>query len=300
MDYKKIYNDLIKNALKRTEYSEDSYYEVHHIIPKCMGGSNKKTNLVKLTAREHFVAHALLVKCYPNHFGVANAMFWMKADRLEKRYFNSHLYELLRKKTHHLRSGVNHHMYGKTHSEKARKKISNAKKGTVPVVDENGNGFCVSVDDPRFLSGKLQHHSKGRKLSSDHRKLLKKLNSGFNNPNANPITDEEIINHAISFCENNKGVWCKKDWKMYCKKNNIPIMYSKIRFNGSGYNGLIEIISQKISNFRKITQKDYAHKISKIISDKKLRWYYNIKTGENKLTSDIINHPDWKHGRKLK
>lgn len=300
MDYKKIYKDLIENAKNRKKHSEDEYYEIHHIIPKCMGGSNHRDNLVKLTAREHFVAHALLVKCYPNHFGVANAMFWMKADRLGKRYFNSHLYELLKKKTNHLRSGKNHHMYGNTHSDKARKKISDAKKGTVSVVDKDGNGFCVSVTDPRFLSGEFQHHSKGRKLTQEHRKKLKGLQSGFNNPNANSITDEEIINHAVCFCKKNNGLWIRKDWILYCKENNIPIVYSKMRFNGTGYNGIIDILSKKVSNFRKITQKDYAKKISIGLSSKKQKWYYNIKTGENKLTSDIITHPDWKPGRKLK
>jgi hypothetical protein len=32
------------------------------VIPKSLGGSNSKTNLVRLTAREHFVAHRLLTK----------------------------------------------------------------------------------------------------------------------------------------------------------------------------------------------------------------------------------------------
>ena len=31
------------------------YYEKHHIQPKSLGGSNKKENLVRLTAREHFI-----------------------------------------------------------------------------------------------------------------------------------------------------------------------------------------------------------------------------------------------------
>ena len=38
------------------------YYERHHITPKCFGGPDDKSNLVLLTAREHFVAHWLLTK----------------------------------------------------------------------------------------------------------------------------------------------------------------------------------------------------------------------------------------------
>lgn len=41
---------------------QHTYTESHHIIPKSLGGSNKKENLVKLTAREHFVCHWLLTK----------------------------------------------------------------------------------------------------------------------------------------------------------------------------------------------------------------------------------------------
>jgi hypothetical protein len=38
------------------------YTEKHHIIPKSLGGSNKKDNLALLTAREHFICHLLLTK----------------------------------------------------------------------------------------------------------------------------------------------------------------------------------------------------------------------------------------------
>lgn len=44
----------------------DGYVEKHHIIPKSMGGSNNLSNIVKLTAREHFVAHWLLFKIHKN------------------------------------------------------------------------------------------------------------------------------------------------------------------------------------------------------------------------------------------
>ena len=62
MDYKKHYNRLIENAKLRTSINE--YTEMHHIIPKCMGGDDSNTNLVRLTAKEHFVAHHLLYKVH--------------------------------------------------------------------------------------------------------------------------------------------------------------------------------------------------------------------------------------------
>jgi hypothetical protein len=40
----------------------DERGEYHHIIPRCMGGSDDKANIVKLTTREHFICHWLLSK----------------------------------------------------------------------------------------------------------------------------------------------------------------------------------------------------------------------------------------------
>ena len=62
MNYNKIYNDLIEKA--RNRVSIDGYYEVHHIIPKCLNGNDEPSNLVKLTAREHFIAHLLLANIH--------------------------------------------------------------------------------------------------------------------------------------------------------------------------------------------------------------------------------------------
>lgn len=72
MDYEKIYYRLILkrrfNPLKKVRQTNVQYIytEEHHIIPKSMGGTDEKINLVLLTAKEHFIAHLLLVKIYKN------------------------------------------------------------------------------------------------------------------------------------------------------------------------------------------------------------------------------------------
>lgn len=45
-----------------SQRNRDVYGEWHHIIPRSMGGTDESDNLVKLTFREHFIAHLLLVK----------------------------------------------------------------------------------------------------------------------------------------------------------------------------------------------------------------------------------------------
>ena len=65
MNYFRIYNSLITRAKSRIEQIDHG--EMHHIKPRCMGGGDQKDNLVLLTYREHFIAHLLLVKMYPNN-----------------------------------------------------------------------------------------------------------------------------------------------------------------------------------------------------------------------------------------
>lgn len=62
MNYLAIYNSLIGRSIGR---SIEGYTERHHIIPKCMGGSNDPTNIAVLTPEEHFLAHQLLVRIHP-------------------------------------------------------------------------------------------------------------------------------------------------------------------------------------------------------------------------------------------
>jgi len=65
MNYIWHYHSLIETRRDRVkEYGV--YYERHHIIMKSMGGGDEDTNLVFLTAREHFIAHWLLWRIYRN------------------------------------------------------------------------------------------------------------------------------------------------------------------------------------------------------------------------------------------
>ena len=65
MNYEKIYNDLVFVAKSRDIKKKTKGTEIHHIKPKCLGGSDDEENLVVLTFKEHFIAHKLLTKIYP-------------------------------------------------------------------------------------------------------------------------------------------------------------------------------------------------------------------------------------------
>lgn len=91
MDYKKIYDNLIESRqnLVRKKVKKRKmnyvYYEKHHIIPKSCGGTNDKENLILLTAKEHFIAHLLLTKCYEGEMKIKMCYaFWMMCNRNSK------------------------------------------------------------------------------------------------------------------------------------------------------------------------------------------------------------------------
>lgn len=72
MNYRHIYMLIIerakseeKSGLRKRRNGE--YYEAHHILPKSLFPlwKKRKSNIVLLTAREHFFVHELLTKIYP-------------------------------------------------------------------------------------------------------------------------------------------------------------------------------------------------------------------------------------------
>lgn len=91
LHYLNRYNKFI-GALK--EQTIDGYYELHHIIPKSSGGSNDKSNLIALTARQHYIAHWLLWKAYGGN--LARAFFMMSSVGRYQRV-NSKTYDKARK-----------------------------------------------------------------------------------------------------------------------------------------------------------------------------------------------------------
>ena len=75
MHYLYQYDRLIETRTTLCRKKGDGvYYEWHHIKPICVGGE-KKGKMVLLTAREHYLAHWLLHKAFPQKHYLALA-FW--------------------------------------------------------------------------------------------------------------------------------------------------------------------------------------------------------------------------------
>lgn len=76
MNYILHYTRLVERARTR-ELADDVYSEKHHVVPKCVGGTDDASNLVDLTAREHALAHVLLARAYPDEPKLSYAAWWM-------------------------------------------------------------------------------------------------------------------------------------------------------------------------------------------------------------------------------
>ena len=88
--YKKHYDLLIEKSKNR---SLNGRIEKHHILPKSLGGDDSPFNIARLTPREHFVAHLLLVKFTQKEYRYKMVAALVRfGDKI-----NSKQYDLLRK-----------------------------------------------------------------------------------------------------------------------------------------------------------------------------------------------------------
>lgn len=150
MNYQKTYTNIVNRGIPRGLNKKElkGYYEKHHVIPKCLGGTNDKTNLVLLTGREHFIAHRLLTKIYKDNKSLFFALYQMSIDKTKNRNLivSSRTYDSLRKQFSVNQSGKNNpacryevrnkisasnrgkisSFKGKKHTEKAKKMMSDS------------------------------------------------------------------------------------------------------------------------------------------------------------------------------
>jgi hypothetical protein len=191
MNYKQNYENYIKyvKTLNR-EKGDGIYYELHHIIPESLNGTNNNDNLVLLTAREHFLAHYLLCKIY---FGKQRkkmlfAFLMLNKNPNGETYINSKLYERyrlealknwgqIRKGTHHsqeTKEKMSKAKLGKYPSKETRDKMSDAKK-------KNPVNFWLGKHRDEETRDKISKKKKGipvgvgKKLSKEHRESISKV-----------------------------------------------------------------------------------------------------------------------------
>jgi hypothetical protein len=168
MNYSLHYNNLINRAKNRDVIG---YTEKHHIIPRCMGGSNESVNIVRLTPEEHFLAHKLLVNIYPQNKNLLWAAVSM-TNGTKKMARNNKLYGWLRREFSVYMSEVSKKRF---YSEETRKKMS---------VSRTGKKRTPHSEETKLLMSSI---AKGRVFTKEHIEKLSKAKIG---KKRNPVSEE--------------------------------------------------------------------------------------------------------------
>ena len=192
------YQDFIQNILDtRGRFAcGNEYHERHHIIPKCIGGTNEEENLIDLSAREHFIAHKLLAQENPDNNSLVFAWTCMAfpSNRVQERY------ELSPEEYEEAKKAISKAMSGRVVSEETRKKLSESKKGK-PLSEDTKQKLSKSLkgrEVPDETRKKQSESLKGRVFSDEHKRNISKGKTG------RPQSEAQKAALAI-VCENNKG-----------------------------------------------------------------------------------------------
>jgi len=202
MDYSKLYDRLILSAKSRVF---DGYTEKHHVLPKCLGGDDSEDNLVSFTPEEHYVAHQLLVKMYPNNSKLLFSALMMCVDARGDRVSNKR-YSWLKRRFSELQTGELNP--GKT--AQARKKNSEAKKGK----PSPRKGVLLSEETKKKISDAKKNPSK------ETREKMRKANLGKINGPHSEETKQKIRQAQLGriFSEETRQKM-KNAWKLRKEKS---------------------------------------------------------------------------------
>ena len=180
MDYKKNYEKLIEKVKLLERKKGDEYYEKHHITPKCLGGSNKKDNLILLTAKEHYLAHLLLVEMYDgiNKAKLSFALFQMcRKNKFHGRIISSRQFDKAKRIMSENCSGINGTFYGKKHTDEVKELLrkrmveNNPSKNGVWNKGRKTNPLSKEhkLKLSKALNGHIQSEETKKKISDSHK-----------------------------------------------------------------------------------------------------------------------------------
>lgn len=279
MNYKKIHDKTVEyircttpkdRIFKRNQNDyrlnfASVYVEIHHIIPRSLGGVDAMNNLVEVLPEEHIFLHMLRYKLYRKREDALAVRFMLNGFDSENVYKNMKIF--LTKKIRMGYSWLRSHaqFLRKTegwHTEGGRNRISESRKGTMPVKDTNTNEIIgsVSVNHPNVISGKWVHHSKGRKQSQQEINFKKEHNKGQNNPNASGLDENYFIQKGVEMYKEFGIILSWGRMLELSNSRNFPWIKSlKSRFGGKSFAGYYE-------QLEKLTRANYNQYESRAIT----------------------------------
>lgn len=242
------------------------YQEVHHIIPRSLGGKDLLDNIVEVLPEEHIFLHMLRYKIYKKREDALAVRFTLNGYNSKNKFKGSYA-PILNKKIRMGYAWLKQHTWSVRLSlgwqtKEGRDRISAARKGTVVVRDAKTKKIIGSVSNthPKFVSGEWVHHTKGRKISAEEREMRKKMGGGYNNNNYSGLTDEYFINKGAEIALTEGRILSWREMIILAEKLKFKWIKGvvKSRFNNQGKGGYyrnIEIITgykylRKLKSFK--------------------------------------------------
>lgn len=153
--YYKTYNQLIDKCIQMEKdgYPEDMYTEVHHILPRCQGGTNDKSNLVRMPVRYHIMAHILLAYAFPDNVSLAYAAGMI----------------------------INTNIFSKSSDYKTTKRFEALKTlstSTIARIREHTSILRSIKSNTKEEKERLANINKGRKLTEEHKRKISESEKG--------------------------------------------------------------------------------------------------------------------------
>lgn len=219
MNYQYHYDLLIDRAKNRIL---EGYSEKHHVIPRCLGGSDESHNIVVLTAREHFIAHLLLIKIYPENRSLIHAAVMMCMGQSERK-INNKMYDYLRnlfsKAVSDSQTGTGNSQWGTKwiHNTELKQSKKIPKDNPIPFGWKIGR--VVNFDKQPIVNAK----SNGQLISANKNKNeAERLYELYKNGNFSSIREFCRLGHY-----KNSHVSLTKLWKKYIIDYNDSVKHGK-------------------------------------------------------------------------
>lgn len=160
---------------RNKEYEDGIVLHKHHIIPRCLGGSNSKKNLVKLSVEDHIISHLLLGNCFDSgsYEQISN---YRSARLLNKKSIKDQ--ETL-EKIKETYIGKNNPFYGKTHSQETRLKISEATKRNRSGVSYETLYGELRCDEQKAIRSKSTKAVWDNRSDAEKTRIINKMKKGL-------------------------------------------------------------------------------------------------------------------------
>lgn len=216
--------------------STADYTERHHIIPRCLGGTDDESNLVNLSAKQHFIAHLLLPKMVTGKRDCEKLLYALRAmanlRNSKQRYVvGAKTYAIIR--THLASIGMSEEqrdkirtsLTGRNLSLEHREKISLGLIGHQHSYETKAKIAFSNLGLKRSQETKdrISQSKSGTALSDSHKKKISLANTRGALPEEwkrNIAIGQQKFIYTLTSPEG--IIYTTENLKLFCAENNLP------------------------------------------------------------------------------